>query len=52
MSVETFQKAQGPKELVWIDGAIHVDLYDRDRYVKPAVDKLTSFFTSRLTAEG
>ncbi|MEU9155795.1 alpha/beta hydrolase [Streptomyces sp. NPDC048417] len=44
MSVEAFQKVSGPKELFWIDGATHVDLYDRDAYVAPAVEKLAGFF--------
>ena len=48
MSVEAFQKAKGSKELVWIDGASHVDLYDRDQYVKPALNRLTNFFTAHL----
>jgi hypothetical protein len=48
MSVEAFQKATGPKELHWIDGASHVDLYDKERYVGPAVEKLTAFFTENL----
>jgi hypothetical protein len=48
MSVEAFQRATGPKELHWIDGASHVDLYDKERYVGPAVEKLTAFFTENL----
>lgn len=32
MRVEAFQKACGPKELHWIDGAGHVDLYDKAPY--------------------
>jgi uncharacterized protein len=48
MSVEAFQRASGPKDLVWIDGAMHTDLYDKDEYVKPAVAKLTDFFDSHL----
>jgi hypothetical protein len=48
MSVEAFQNARGPKELHWIDGASHVDLYDKDQYVTPAVAKLTEFFTVNL----
>ena len=50
MSVEAFQKAYGPKELVWIEGASHVDLYDKDEYVTPAVEKLDGFFAAHLTA--
>jgi uncharacterized protein len=51
MSVEAFGKAAGPRELYWIDGASHVDLYDKREYVDPAVDKLTGFFTKQLAAD-
>lgn len=41
--------AAGPTaELFDIQGATHVDLYDRDEYVSQAVDKLTAFFTRHL----
>ena len=50
MSVEAFQKADGPKELAWIEGASHVDLYDKDAYVTPATEKLDDFFAAHLTA--
>ena len=49
MSVEAFQKATGPKELHWIDGAVHNDLYDRDPYVTAAVTRLAGFFRTHLT---
>jgi len=49
MAVEAFQKAEGPKELHWIDGASHVDLYDKEPYVTQAVEKLTEFYGTRLT---
>jgi uncharacterized protein len=48
MSVEAFQKSVGPKEFTWIENATHVDLYDRDEYVTPAVARLTTFFTGSL----
>ncbi|MCI2421444.1 alpha/beta hydrolase [Saccharopolyspora sp. K220] len=48
MSVEAFQKAIGPKEIHWVEGASHVDLYDKDQYVDPALKKLTAFFTDSL----
>ncbi|MFD8003462.1 alpha/beta hydrolase [Streptomyces mirabilis] len=48
MSVEAFQNARAPKELHWIDGASHVDLYDKEPYVGPAVEKLTDFFRTQL----
>lgn len=52
MATEAFEKAQEPKELFWIDGATHVDLYDKDEYVKPAVSKLTKFFHTNLNSSG
>ena len=48
MSVEAFQKVRGPKELVWIEGAAHTDLYDKEEYVGPAVGKLPDFFGDHL----
>jgi fermentation-respiration switch protein FrsA (DUF1100 family) len=50
MAVDAFQRAIGPKELHWIDGASHVALYDKEEYVTPAVAKLTEFFTANLAA--
>lgn len=49
MAVEAFQNARAPKELHWIDGAGHVDLYDKEQYVAPAVSKLTEFFGTHLS---
>jgi fermentation-respiration switch protein FrsA (DUF1100 family) len=48
MSVKAFQETVGPKELVWVEGASHVDLYDQERYVGPAIEKLSAFFASSL----
>jgi uncharacterized protein len=41
-------QAAEPKELVVIDGATHIDLYDKDEHVTPAVAKLTEFFGKHL----
>jgi uncharacterized protein len=49
MSVQAFQNAGGTKELHWIDGASHVDLYDKDEYVTPAVAKLAEFYAANLS---
>ncbi|HKC26451.1 MAG TPA: alpha/beta hydrolase [Jatrophihabitans sp.] len=48
MAVEAYQKAVGPKELVWVEGASHVDLYDKPEYVGPAVNRLTDFYRTNL----
>ncbi|KUL53421.1 alpha/beta hydrolase [Streptomyces sp. NRRL S-1521] len=47
-SREAIEQAADPKELAVIDGATHIDLYDRDAYVAPAVAKLTAFFGKHL----
>jgi len=44
MAVEVHQRAAGPKELHWIEGASHVDLYDKKEFIDPAVEKLGDFF--------
>jgi uncharacterized protein len=50
LSQEAIEKAQEPKELYWIEGATHVDLYDKQEYVPTAVAKLTDFFATHLSA--
>lgn len=42
------EKAGRTAELFIIEGATHVDLYDRDEYVTPAVARLTQFFNRHL----
>jgi fermentation-respiration switch protein FrsA (DUF1100 family) len=48
MSVEAFQNAQCDKELHWIDGASHNDLYDKEQYVAPTIAKLGEFYAANL----
>ncbi|WP_182873763.1 alpha/beta hydrolase [Microbispora sp. H10670] len=48
MSIEAFQRATGPKEIFRIDGASHVDLYDKEKYVDPAVERIAGFFGENL----
>jgi fermentation-respiration switch protein FrsA (DUF1100 family) len=45
-SEDAYSRAAWPKELVWIPGAGHVDLYDRTELIP--FDKLTSFFVQNL----
>jgi uncharacterized protein len=49
MSIEAFGHLTGPKELVWIDGASHVDLYDKEQHVAVAVERLAGFFGESLS---
>ena len=45
-SEDAYKRAAEPKELLWIPGAGHVDLYDRVGLIP--WDKLTTFFTGNL----
>lgn len=50
MGEAAIKQAQAPKELFWIKGATHVDLYYKPQYVTPAAAKLTDFFRASLRA--
>lgn len=50
MTVEAFQKAVGPKEIFWVEGASHVDLYDKEPYVGAALTRLGDFFEVNLAS--
>ncbi|NVH51645.1 alpha/beta hydrolase [Photobacterium damselae subsp. damselae] len=43
-SEKMFNKANEPKELIRIEGANHIGLYDVDKYVDQAVNQLVKFF--------
>lgn len=47
-SEQAYQKCKDPKELYIVNGATHIDLYDRPQFVSPAVAKLAAFFRSQL----
>ncbi|MFI8527476.1 alpha/beta hydrolase [Promicromonospora sukumoe] len=48
MGTLAFADAREPKELHWVEGASHVDLYDKPEFVGPVVEKLTAFFADGL----
>jgi len=50
MGEDAISNAKEPKELFWIEGSTHVDLYYKPEYVTPALAKLTDFFTASLGA--
>jgi fermentation-respiration switch protein FrsA (DUF1100 family) len=50
-SRQVIQKTKEPKELFVIEGATHIDLYDRPQFVTPAVAKLKEFFGGRLATD-
>lgn len=45
-----FEKAREPKELFWVKGASHVDLYDREQYLPGVITKLVDFFGKYLVS--
>jgi hypothetical protein len=47
-SDEVYAKAQEPKELFVVEGATHMDMYDKPQFVTPAVAKLADFFGKAL----
>lgn len=47
-SERVYENAQGIKEYVIIEGASHIDLYDKPNYVEQAVSKITTFFSKYL----
>lgn len=47
-SEQAYSLAAEPKELLWIEGANHVDLYDNVNYIP--WDKMQSFFDEHLSA--
>ncbi len=36
----------GPEGILWLDTSNHIELCDDPRFVRPAVDRLTSWFHS------
>lgn len=47
-SEDAMQRAKEPKELYVIEGATHIDLYDKPKFVPQVVEKLTQFFSKNL----
>jgi len=47
-SEEAVAQAKEPKEVFVVDGATHIDLYDRPEFVPQVVAKLTDFYAKHL----
>jgi fermentation-respiration switch protein FrsA (DUF1100 family) len=48
LSEEAYERAREPKELHVVDGATHIDMDDRPRFVEQAAGKLAEFFGCNL----
>ena len=49
-SDEVYAKARQPKELFVVEGATHMDMYDKPQFVQPAAAKLSQFFGQHLAS--
>ena len=47
LSKTAYERASKPKELFEIKDATHMDLYDIDKYVNQAINKLVTFYTKK-----
>ncbi|MHC5306513.1 alpha/beta hydrolase [Bartonella sp. LJL80] len=47
-SDKAFEKAKEPKERFVVEGATHIDMYDRMQFVTPAVERLNRYFSHYL----
>jgi fermentation-respiration switch protein FrsA (DUF1100 family) len=47
-TMRSFENAKEPKALFWVDGASHVDLYDKEQFVPTVVSTLADFFNAHL----
>jgi fermentation-respiration switch protein FrsA (DUF1100 family) len=47
-SQRAYDQAKEPKEIYKVEGATHIQLYYKDEYVNPIVNKLTAFFGKSL----
>ena len=45
---EVYDKAGEPKEIMWVDAPNHIDLYDVEKYVEPAINKTVEWFNKYL----
>jgi fermentation-respiration switch protein FrsA (DUF1100 family) len=45
---QVYEQAGEPKEILWLDTTNHIDLYDNEKYVSPAVAKLVEWFNRYL----
>jgi hypothetical protein len=46
---EVYERAGDPKEILWLDTTNHIDLYDVDEFVSPAVERAAAHFQRYLS---
>jgi fermentation-respiration switch protein FrsA (DUF1100 family) len=45
---QVYEQAGEPKEILWLDTTNHIDLYDNENYVVPAVSRIVEWFNRFL----
>jgi fermentation-respiration switch protein FrsA (DUF1100 family) len=45
---EVYDLADDPKEILWLDTSNHIDLYNNEKYVGPAINKIVEWFNKYL----
>ena len=48
---EVYDKAGEPKVIMWVDAPNHIDLYDVEKYLEPAVNKTVEWFNKYLSGK-
>jgi uncharacterized protein len=49
--MRSFENAKEPREVFWVEGASHADLYDKEKFVPTVVAKLGDFFNTHFHAK-
>ena len=45
---QVYDEAGEHKEILWLDTTNHIDLYDNEKYVGPAINKIVEWFNTYL----
>lgn len=45
---DAYDRIDGPKELLWLDTTNHIDLYDRAKYMDPAIERAADWMAEHL----
>ena len=45
---QVYEQAGEPKEILWLDTTNHIDLYDNEKYVVPAISRIVEWFNRYL----
>jgi fermentation-respiration switch protein FrsA (DUF1100 family) len=45
---QVYDEAGNPKEILWLDTTNHIDLYDNEKYVGSAINKIVEWFNTYL----